>query len=190
MYLTFSYRVSSLISRQSHLTHQHLLRCDFSVPTDLKQGLSRSDTSVAARRPKGKELYKAEDLEEGGAGPQAINWYPGHIAKAERELSDYLKRVDVVIEVRDARIPFSTTHPSVPAWVGKKPLIVAVARLDQVSKQALADWKEYYTLYPPHPERPDAKVFFVDGKLGSGVLGLKRYALKAGVAVNERRIRR
>ena len=34
-----------------------------------------------------------------------IQWYPGHIAKAERELADYLKKVDVVIEVRDARIP-------------------------------------------------------------------------------------
>lgn len=49
-----------------------------------------------------------------------ISWYPGHIAKAERELSDYLKKVDVVIEVRDARIPLSTTHPMVPEWVGNR----------------------------------------------------------------------
>ena len=42
-----------------------------------------------------------------------ISWYPGHIAKAERELADYLKKVDVVIEVRDARIPLATTHPMV-----------------------------------------------------------------------------
>jgi len=42
-----------------------------------------------------------------------INWYPGHIAKAEKELKDFLKAVDVVIEARDARIPTSTTHPLV-----------------------------------------------------------------------------
>jgi len=52
-----------------------------------------------------------------------ISWYPGHIAKAERELADYIKKVDVVIEVRDARIPFSTTHPKVPEWVGSRPLV-------------------------------------------------------------------
>ncbi|KAJ1393142.1 ribosome biogenesis GTP-binding protein YlqF [Ochromonadaceae sp. CCMP2298] len=124
------------------------------------------------------------------SGQSSISWYPGHIAKAERELADYLKKVDVVIEVRDARIPLSTTHPMVPEWVGSKPLIVAIARLDQISKQALLDWKEYYARIPAHPERPDAKVYFVDGKLGTGVLALKREALKAGISVNEKRERR
>ena len=119
-----------------------------------------------------------------------ISWYPGHIAKAERELSEYLKKVDVVIEVRDARIPFATTHPMVPTWIGNKPLIIAAARLDQVSKSTLADWREFYTMHAPHPERPDAKVYFIDGKRGAGVLSLKREALKAGIAVNERRMRR
>ena len=130
------------------------------------------------------------DLEEGGKGPQHISWYPGHIAKAERELSDYLKKVDLVIEVRDARIPLSTTHPSVPTWVAKKPLIVAVARLDQVSPRALKDWREYYAQNPAHAERPEAKIYFIDGKRGAGVLSLKREALKAGVAINEKRARR
>ena len=115
-----------------------------------------------------------------------ISWYPGHIAKAERELADYLKKVDVVIEVRDARIPLSTTHPMVPEWVGNRPLIVAIARIDQISKKALDAWREYYTLNPAHASRPDAKVYFIDGKLGAGVLTLKKQALKAGVSINER----
>lgn len=42
-----------------------------------------------------------------------VQWYPGHIAKTEKELKDQLKLMDVVIEVRDARIPLSTTHPQV-----------------------------------------------------------------------------
>lgn len=40
-------------------------------------------------------------------------WYPGHIAKTEKELKEQLKLMDVVIEVRDARIPVSTSHPQV-----------------------------------------------------------------------------
>ena len=119
-----------------------------------------------------------------------ISWYPGHIAKAERELSDYLKKVDVVIEVRDARIPLSTTHPMVPTWVGNRPLIVAIARIDQISAKALAAWREYYAMHPVHPGRPDVKVYFIDGKLGAGVLTLKKQALKAGIDINERRKRR
>ena len=98
-------------------------------------------------------------------GP-VISWYPGHIAKAERELAEYLKKVDVVIEVRDCRIPLATTHPSVPEWLAGKPLIVVIARVDQVSKRALSNWKEYYSTHPAHQARPDAKVFFVDGKVG------------------------
>jgi ribosome biogenesis GTPase A len=42
-----------------------------------------------------------------------VQWYPGHIAKAERQLKEQLKMVDLVLEVRDARIPFSTCHPQV-----------------------------------------------------------------------------
>jgi hypothetical protein len=38
--------------------------------------------------------------------------------------------VDVVIEVRDTSIPYATTHPSVPKWIGNKPLIIVIARLD------------------------------------------------------------
>jgi ribosome biogenesis GTPase A len=40
-------------------------------------------------------------------------WYPGHIAKTEKELKEQLRLMDVVIEIRDARIPLSTSHPKV-----------------------------------------------------------------------------
>lgn len=136
------------------------------------------------------DVNARNSLDEFKVGSKAISWYPGHIAKAERELADYLKKVDVVIEVRDARIPLSTTHPKVPAWVGNKPLIIAIARIDQISDKALKEWREYYTMNPAHKERPDAKVYFVDGKHGSGVLTLKKQALKASVSINEKRKRK
>ena len=49
-----------------------------------------------------------------------IQWYPGHIAKAEKNLKEQLKRVDVVLEVRDARIPLATNHPQINEWVEDK----------------------------------------------------------------------
>ena len=152
------------------------------------KSLSRgfSELSSAKRGP----AHQDKDTVEVTDQNPPISWYPGHIAKAERELAEYIKKVDVVIEVRDARIPFATTHPMVPSWIKNKPLIVAIARLDQVSEQALAAWKEYYAMNPVHPERPDAKVYFIDGKLGTGVLALKREALKAGAAINIKRDRR
>lgn len=43
----------------------------------------------------------------------SVQWYPGHIARAERQLKEQLNMVDVVMEIRDARIPVSTHHPQV-----------------------------------------------------------------------------
>lgn len=124
-----------------------------------------------------------------------ISWYPGHIAKAERELTDYLKKVDVVIEVRDARIPISTSHPLVPSWVGKKPILVAMLRIDQISPIALNEWKNFYKnrhLYSikdiaKNPKLADSKIFFIDGKRGTGVKALKEEALKVSDKINSKR---
>jgi ribosome biogenesis GTPase A len=124
---------------------------------------------------------------EGGA--RRIQWYPGHIAKAERELSAYLKHVDVVIEVRDARIPLATRHPSVPSWVGERPLIVVIVRIDQITNKALGDWRTYFDKYPAHPERPDVPVFFVNSKTGEGVPKLKNKAITYNSVVNAKRDR-
>ena len=54
----------------------------------------------------------------GGRPP--IEWYPGHIPKAERLMSEVLKMVDVVVELRDARIPHSTAHPLLDDWLGSR----------------------------------------------------------------------
>ena len=62
-----------------------------------------------------------------------IQWYPGHIAKAERQLKEQLKLVDVVLEVRDARIPLSTHHPQVSEWIGEKARLLVINRLDLIS---------------------------------------------------------
>ncbi|KAJ6681355.1 MITOCHONDRIAL RIBOSOME-ASSOCIATED GTPASE 1 [Salix koriyanagi] len=63
-----------------------------------------------------------------------VQWYPGHIAKTERELKEQIKLMDVVIEVRDARIPLSTTHPQMDVWLGNRKRILVLNREDMISK--------------------------------------------------------
>lgn len=73
-----------------------------------------------------------------------IQWYPGHIAKAEKALKEQLKRVDVVLEVRDARIPLATHHPQVAEWVGSKARVLVLNRVDMILPQAQQVWMKWF----------------------------------------------
>ena len=66
-----------------------------------------------------------------------FNWYPGHIAKAERELKEILKLADLIIEVRDARAPFSTAHRELRSWLGTKPSLVVLNKADMADPKRL-----------------------------------------------------
>ena len=74
------------------------------------------------------------------AGRPTIEWYPGHIAKAERLMSDVLQMVDVVVELRDARIPRATAHPLMEGWVGSRGFVRVLNRMDSVPARALNEW--------------------------------------------------
>ena len=72
-----------------------------------------------------------------------IHWYPGHIAKAERQLKEKLNLVDVIIEVRDARIPLSSSYTNIEKLLGDKPRLLLLNKADLVDKGELAKWCEY-----------------------------------------------
>ncbi|MEB3828290.1 ribosome biogenesis GTPase YlqF [Phormidium sp. CCY1219] len=109
-----------------------------------------------------------------------IQWYPGHISKAQRQLKEQLKLVDVVLEVRDARIPRATHHPQVPQWVGSKPRVLVINRLDSIFP-ALADrWDAWLR------DRGEVP-FFTNAQDGTGVKEVAKAAQSAGVEVNQRR---
>lgn len=72
-----------------------------------------------------------------------IHWYPGHIAKAERQLKEKLSLVDVIIEVRDARIPLSSSYSNIEKLLGDKPRLLLLNKADLVDKNELAKWCEY-----------------------------------------------
>lgn len=109
-----------------------------------------------------------------------IQWYPGHIAKAEKELRDQLKRVDVVLEVRDTRIPLSTHHPQVREWVGSKARVLVLNRMDMIPPGMRQAWTEWFQAQGETPH-------FTDAKAGKGVASVAKAAQAAGVEVNKRR---
>lgn len=72
-----------------------------------------------------------------------IHWYPGHIAKAERQLKEKLNLVDVVIEVRDARIPLSSSYANIKKLLGEKPRLLLLNKADLVDKNELKKWVSF-----------------------------------------------
>lgn len=109
-----------------------------------------------------------------------IQWYPGHIAKAEKALLEQLKRVDVVLEVRDARIPLASTHPQVRQWIGDKPRLLVLNRLDLISPKAAELWQAWFKAHQDVP-------YYTDAQRGQGIPALSKAAQAAGVALNQRR---
>ncbi len=72
-----------------------------------------------------------------------IHWYPGHIAKAERQLKEKLNLVDVIIEVRDSRLPISSGYTNIEKLLGEKPRLLLLNKSDLVEKKELIKWYEY-----------------------------------------------
>lgn len=110
----------------------------------------------------------------------AIQWYPGHIAKAEKSLKEHLNRVDVVLEVRDARIPLATRHPQVDNWVGSKNKVLVINRVDTISPAMCKLWQEWFALQ-------GESVWLTNARTGTGVLQVAKAAQKAGIEINRRR---
>ncbi len=71
-----------------------------------------------------------------------INWFPGHMHKARKEIAEVMPHVDVVIEVIDARIPFSSENPLVPSLRGDTPLIKLLNKADLADPTITALWVE------------------------------------------------
>ena len=72
-----------------------------------------------------------------------IHWYPGHIAKAERQLKEKLSLVDVIVEVRDSRIPLSSSYANIEKLLGDKPRLLLLNKADLVDKEELKRWVTY-----------------------------------------------
>ncbi|MGL1955785.1 MAG: ribosome biogenesis GTPase YlqF [Colwellia sp.] len=73
----------------------------------------------------------------------AINWFPGHMHKAQKEIKEILPQIDVVIEVCDARLPFSSENPMITEIRGDKPLIKILNKSDLADAKMTKVWLDY-----------------------------------------------
>ena len=73
-----------------------------------------------------------------------INWYPGHMARAKREIAEAIKQVDVVVELVDARIPIASRNPILKEIIGNKPSVIALNKADLAEKKETQRWLDYF----------------------------------------------
>ena len=74
----------------------------------------------------------------------SLQWYPGHMRKAERLVKENLKLVDVVVELLDARIPLSSANPVLREIVGDKPRVIVLNKADLADEAATRAWVKYF----------------------------------------------
>lgn len=75
---------------------------------------------------------------------QNINWYPGHMAKARREIMEQLKNVDVVVELCDARAPRASRNPDLDAMIARKRRMLALNKADMADPAITRMWVDHF----------------------------------------------
>ncbi len=73
-----------------------------------------------------------------------IQWFPGHMTRARRQIEEKLKLIDVAIELIDARVPLSSRNPMVDTILQHKPRLVLLNKLDLADPAATADWVAFF----------------------------------------------
>lgn len=91
-----------------------------------------------------------------------INWFPGHMAKTRRQITDDLKLVDVVIEILDSRIPISSQNPEIKQIIQNKKKVVVLNKCDLSDENDNKKWMEYFI-------KQGNKVVLVDSNIGKGI---------------------
>lgn len=74
----------------------------------------------------------------------AIQWYPGHMHKAGKEIKESLTHADIAIEILDARIPYSSENPLLARLRGEKPCIKILNKSDLADPESTQQWQEYF----------------------------------------------
>ena len=93
-----------------------------------------------------------------------IQWFPGHMTKAQRMIEENLKMVDAVCEILDARIPRSSRNPDIDRLAGDKPRLVILNRTDLADPAITARWRKYF-------EAQGLAILETDTRTGKGVNG-------------------
>ena len=84
-------------------------------------------------------------IKDNGNDQTAINWYPGHMAKAHRQIREQLSLVDIVIELRDARMPEASANPMLGELSRNKPVLIILNKADLADADQNLLWKEHFS---------------------------------------------
>ena len=112
---------------------------------------------------------------------QVVQWFPGHMAKTRRLIKESLRLVDGVLEVIDARIPYSSSNPELAELISGKPRIVLLNKCDLADKETTKKWVEYY-------KNQGVTAIPVDCRSGRGLnafLGAVKTVLAEKIRINE-----
>ena len=91
-----------------------------------------------------------------------INWYPGHMKKTRDLVRNNLKLVDVVVELLDSRIPFSSRNPDIDNLAGNKPRVVILNKCDLADEIQNKKWVNYFN-------NKQIPAVLVDSNSGKGI---------------------
>lgn len=86
----------------------------------------------------------SENIKNDGVNKSVINWYPGHMAKTKRQVKENLELIDIVYEVIDARMPYSSKIKDIDEIIKNKPRILVMTKYDLCDKIETSKWKKYY----------------------------------------------
>ncbi len=100
-----------------------------------------------------------------------INWYPGHMKKTKESIQKNLKMVDLVFELIDARIPYSSQNPVIDSIVGDKPRVIIFNKVDLADSRSNKIWQEYF-------DKNNIPSVLVDSITGKGLDNLMKIALE------------
>lgn len=104
----------------------------------------------------------SKDNNKEGFSKVSISWYPGHMAKTRRQISEDLKLVDIVVEVLDARIPLSSRNPDINKIIASKKRMVVLNKSDLSDEKQNLKWVKYF-------KDNDVEAVLVDSKTGKGI---------------------
>lgn len=112
-----------------------------------------------------------------------FQWYPGHMAKAKKIMQEDMKLIDVVIELLDARIPFSSKNPDIDQLAKGKSRVILLNKSDMADSKQNSAWKEYF----------EAKGYYaalINSRDGTGIRQVQEIINKACEEKKERDRRR
>ena len=113
------------------------------------------------KKKKTENIFKPQEIPAREVS-KVIQWFPGHMAKAKREIAQSLSLVDAAIELCDARIPISSRNPQIDEILGSKPSLLILNKTSLSDPESNMRWKEYY-------KSIGKKAIFTDCITGEGI---------------------